>query len=96
MQISVRARDAAREAIPALVCADGSARPQLVDAHADPALHRLLLRFAEATGVPALLHTSLNLRGDPMVRGEEDAHALFTRSELDALVVEDRLYERGA
>jgi carbamoyltransferase len=94
MQVSVPVKQAAREALPALVHVDGTARPQLVDAETDPLFHRLLTRFAEETGVPALLHTSLNLRGDPMVRGEEDAHALFTRSELDALVVEDRLYER--
>ena len=44
--------------------------------------------------MPLLLHTSLNLRGDPPVRGEADALALHARSALPALVVERRLYAR--
>jgi carbamoyltransferase len=66
-----------------------------VHASEDPLFHALLSRFAAATGVPALLHTSLNLRGEPPVRGETDALTLLARSELPALVVEDRLYTRG-
>ena len=61
--------------------------------------HRLLTRFGEESGSPILLNTSLNLRGDPIVRGEADALALFERTQLDSLVVERRLYRarlRGA
>jgi len=89
------ATDAARAAAPALVHADGSARPQVVHAGADPLLHRLLTRFGEATGLPLLLHSGLGLRGAPPVRGEAEARALFARSALPALVVEDRLYARS-
>ncbi len=94
MQLQVPARAAMMAAAPAAVHADGTCRPQLVHAAEDPLFHALLTRFGEATGVPLLLHTSLNLRGEPPVRGEADALALFARSELPALVVEDRLYAR--
>jgi len=95
MQVNVRARAATIAAAPAAVQADGSCRPQLVHAAEDPLFHALLTRFGAATGVPLLLHTSLNLRGEPPVRGEADALALLARSELPALIVEDRLYTRG-
>ncbi len=95
-QMRVPARQAALDAAPAAIHVDGSARPQLVHAAEDPLFHALLRRFGDATGAPLLLHTSLNLRGDPPVRGEADALALLQRSALPALVVEDRLYAPGA
>jgi len=94
LQLAVPARPAAADAAPAIVHADGSCRPQLVHAAEDPLFHALLARFGEATGLPLLLHTSLNVRGEPPVRGEADALSLFARSALPALVVEDRLYRR--
>jgi carbamoyltransferase len=94
MQIRLDAKDRALGFAPAVVHVDGCARPQLVTAEHDALFHRLLVRFGEATGAPLLLHTSLNLRGDPLVRGEADGLSLFERTALDALVVEDRLYAR--
>ena len=94
-QVAVPARAAARDAAPSIVHADGSARPQLVAAVGDPLLHQLLMRFGDETGVPLLLHSGLGLRGAPPVRGEAEARALFARSALPALVVEDRLYTRA-
>ena len=96
MQLCVTARPAARERVPALVHADGSCRPQLVDAASDPLLHRLLVEWGRRRGAPVLLHTSLNLRGDPPVRGAEDARALWERSGLPAIVIGDRLLARAA
>lgn len=94
MQIRLTATDRALAFAPGVVHVDGCSRPQLVAAEQDPLFHRLLLHFGQATGSPLLLHTSLNLRGDPLVRGEADGRSLFERSALDALVVEDRLYAR--
>jgi carbamoyltransferase len=91
-QLRVPARDALRARAPAVVHADGSACPQLVTREDDPALHALLVAFGRAAGVPVLLHAPLCLRGDPPVRGEQDACALLQRSALPLLVVEDRLY----
>jgi carbamoyltransferase len=73
---------------------DRHARPHLVDRETDPLFHALLLRFGERTGMPVLLTTSLNQRGDPIARGEADALAVFQRSQLDLLVVQDRILAR--
>lgn len=94
-QAAVPARPAALDAAPSVIHADGSARPQVVTTTTDPLLHRLVARFGNETGVPLLLHSGLGLRGAPPVRGESEARALFARSGLPALVVENRLYTRG-
>jgi carbamoyltransferase len=95
MQLTLRARPRATERAPAVVHVDGTARAQLVHAAEDPLLHRLLLEWDRLTGAPVLLHTSLNLRGDPPVRSAEDAKVLWERSGLQAVVVGDRLLERS-
>jgi len=94
MQLTVRARPRTVDRLHAVVHVDGTSRPHLVHAGEDPLLHRLLLEWGKLTGAPILLHTSLNLRGDPLVRGADDARALWERSGLPVLVVEDRMLER--
>ena len=93
LRISAPATAATRELAPAVLHVDGSSRPLPIDAAQDPLFHRLLVRFGEETGCPMLLHTSLNGRGEPMVRTEVEARDLFERTDLDALLVEQRLYE---
>jgi len=95
LHVAARARNGSAEAIPSVLQGDANARPQLVDRGTDPALHDLLVQFGERTGVPVLVSTSLNLRGDPIARGEADATAVFERSGLDLLAVEGELRERG-
>src|SRR5262245_15681515 len=94
MLTAVAATAAGRAACPAALHVDGTARLQVVDAETDPLFHATLTRFAEHTGVPILLNTSLNARGQPIVRGAMAAHDLWQRSRVDALVVGRRLYER--
>ena len=90
MLAAVRARAQAYESIPAALHADGTARPQLIGAREHPRLHALLGAFEKRTGVPALLNTSFNDR-EPIVGVPEDALATYLRTEVDALVMEERL-----
>jgi carbamoyltransferase len=62
---------------------DGSARVQVVDAARSPVFHDLLARFGAATGVPVLLNTSFNVKGDPIASTPLDALATMHRGELD-------------
>jgi carbamoyltransferase len=81
-------REAARQLLPAAVHVDGSARPQTVR----PWQHRyraVIEAFADRTGVPAVINTSFNLAGEPIVLSPEDAVDTFLRSGLDVLVVDD-------
>ncbi len=91
MQYVVPVRDAG---IPAVTHVDGTARVQAVHASASPVFHRLLRRFGEITGVPVLLNTSLNRRGEPMAATAEDAVAIFEGSGLDTLVVGSRIVDK--
>lgn len=74
-----------RDEIPAVVHVDGSARPQVVVKETNPRYHLLIERFYEATGVPVILNTSFNLRGEPIVSSPADALSTFERSEMDSL-----------
>jgi carbamoyltransferase len=74
-----------RDQIPAVTHVDGTARLQSVTAGDSPLYHRLISRFADRTGVPVVLNTSFNLRGEPIVHRPGEAVADFLRSDLDAL-----------
>jgi carbamoyltransferase len=68
---------------------DGSARLQTVTAAFNPAFHRLISEFERRTGVPVVLNTSFNLRGEPIVLRPAEAVEDFVRSDLDALFLGD-------
>jgi carbamoyltransferase len=85
-----------RSTLPAVTHVDGSARVQTVTADANPALHALLRRFEALTGCPALVNTSFNVRGEPVVCSPDDAYRCFINSAIDVLVVGDLWLERAA
>jgi carbamoyltransferase len=87
-------RAATRERIEGAVQVDGRVRVHAVSADVEPELHALLAQFESETGVPALLETSLNLRGDPIARTAQDALGVLERTPLNALVIADRIYAR--
>ena len=78
---------ARRDVIPAVTHVDGTARMQIVHRAANPTYHRLITRFGQATGVPVLLNTSFNLRGEPIVNTPAEAFSTFARSGMDVLVL---------
>ena len=84
-----------RDAIPAVTHVDGTARLQSVDG-ASPLFRRLIERFDARTGVPVVLNTSFNLRGEPIVQRPEEAVADFLATDMDALVLGDVVVEKGA
>jgi carbamoyltransferase len=76
-----------RQELGAVTHVDGSARVQTVDAVENPLYHRLISSFGAATGVPVVLNTSFNLKGEPIVETPDDAIATFLASGMDALVL---------
>jgi carbamoyltransferase len=74
---------------------DGSARLQTVTEGSAPTLHRVLQEVERHTGVPAVLNTSLNGPGEPIVAGAADALGFFLAHPVDALLLGDLLFERG-
>ena len=95
MLFVVPASDKARADIPAVVHVDGTARPQVVCPKANPLYHRLISCFAEATGVSAVLNTSFNVAGEPIVNTPADAIRCFFGSGLDALVMGSFVLEKA-
>ena len=73
--------------VPAITHADGTARVQIVTAASNPTFHTLLRAFERRRGVPVLLNTSFNLRGEPMVDSPADAIRTFSVSGIDYLVL---------
>jgi carbamoyltransferase len=73
--------------LPAITHIDGSARVQTVSRERSPRFHRLLSAFDRLTGCPALVNTSFNIRGEPIVNSPADAYRCFMFTEMDALVV---------
>jgi carbamoyltransferase len=88
MLLVVPVRDDAVDRIPAVTHVDGSARLQTVRADTNPRYHRLIETFGDATGVPVVLNTSFNLRGEPIVNTPAEALHTFVRSGMEALVLD--------
>lgn len=76
-----------QEVLPAITHVDGTGRLQSVFEDTNPKYYNLIKRFGQATGVPVVLNTSFNLRGEPVVTTPEDAYSTFHRSEMDVLVL---------
>jgi len=73
--------------IPAVVHADGTARPQIVEEHINPLFFRLLREFGARTGTECLLNTSFNIKGEPIVCHPREAIRCFFDTGLDSLVI---------
>lgn len=82
--------------IPAVVHVDGTARVHTVSRSIDPLYWSLIRRFADRTGVPVILNTSFNLKGDPIVNSVKDAVETFYTSGLDALIIGPFVVEKGS
>jgi len=54
----------------------------------------LIERFGEATGVPVVLNTSFNLKGEPIVNTPANAFNTFSKCEMDCLVLGNFLIEK--
>ena len=80
--------------LPATTHVDGTARVQTVFKESNPLYYGLIERFGQATGVPVVLNTSFNLRGEPIVTTPANAFSTFSRSEMDCLALGDFLIEK--
>ncbi|MGH9744592.1 MAG: carbamoyltransferase family protein [Candidatus Acidiferrales bacterium] len=87
MILTAQVKPEKRGVIPAVTHADGSARPQTVERDVNPLYWRLIREFGNRTGVPVVMNTSFNLRGEPIVCTPTDAIRTFFSSGMDALVI---------
>jgi carbamoyltransferase len=85
-----------RDKIPAIVHVDGTARVQSVTEQSSPRLHRLLKEFDALTGVPVLVNTSFNVKGEPIVETPKDAMECFLTTGIHYLAMHDLLISKSA
>ncbi len=84
-----------RSTIPAVTHVDGSARIQTVRRDTNPLAYDILQAFYGRTGCPAIVNTSFNVRGEPIVCTPDDAYRCFMRTDIDVLVVESFVFEKS-
>ncbi|MEO5877935.1 MAG: carbamoyltransferase C-terminal domain-containing protein, partial [Streptosporangiaceae bacterium] len=95
MSIAVPGTPQGRAEIPAVFHGNGLARVQTVDHDRNPFLTAILEAFADLTGVPVLINTSLNIKGKPICGTAGMAVDCLTESGLDALLIDDRWYAKS-
>jgi carbamoyltransferase len=84
-----------RQVIPAVTHADDSARVQTVRRDVNPRYWDLISAFDRITGVPVVMNTSFNLRGEPIVSTPKDAIRTFYSSGMDFLVLGDNVIAKN-
>jgi carbamoyltransferase len=94
MILTAQVRPEKRSVIPAVTHVDGSARPQTAEKEINPLYWRLIDEFGKRTGVPVIMNTSFNLRGEAIVHTPTDAIRTFFSSGMDALVIGSYLVEK--
>jgi len=85
MTLTYRVRDEWQERMAAVVHIDGTVRPQIVTP-ADGWYYEVVKSYCEMSGYPALINTSFNSHGEPIVRARAEATAIAARAGLDYLV----------
>ena len=88
--------DGRRDLVAALHRADFTLRPQMLNREANPDYYAIISRFRDLTGIGALLNTSFNLHGEPIVASPTDAIRTMARSGLRFLALDRFLLAKPA
>ncbi|MAB80662.1 MAG: hypothetical protein CMJ89_15025 [Planctomycetes bacterium] len=89
-------REDKRAVLPAITHEDGSGRLQTVYKQSNPGYHRVIERFGEITGVPVVMNTSFNLKGEPIVEDPSHAFNTFSLSGMDLLFLNNYIVRADA
>jgi carbamoyltransferase len=82
------------EKIPAVTHVDGSGRLQTVRKFQNPLYYNLIKEFGKLSGIPILINTSFNIRGEPIVCSPYDAYKCMMGTGIDYLIMEKYLIKR--
>ncbi len=94
MLIAQEVKPAWRGKLEGITHVDGTARIQTVRRETNERLYRLLEEFEKRTGVPVLINTSFNVKGEPIVETPEDAVSCFLSTGIDYLAMHDWLVRK--
>jgi carbamoyltransferase len=91
MLLVARVREDKKHLVPAITHADGTARVQTVSREQNPLYYELIEEFGKLTGVPVLVNTSFNVRGEPIVCTPAEAFNSYSHTDMDYLVMGNAL-----
>jgi carbamoyltransferase len=95
MLFTPRVREEWRARLPSVTHVDGTARVQTVAADQNPRFHRLIAEFGKLSGIPVVINTSFNVRGEPIVCTPADALKCFLGTDIDFLAIGGFLVAKG-
>jgi carbamoyltransferase len=95
MMMAFDVRPDKRDIVPAVTHVDGSCRPQSISRDVNPVYWGILEAFHRKTGVPVLMNTSFNVRGEPIVCRPVEALRCYLATGMDALVIGSFLLRKG-
>lgn len=97
-------KEKGKREVPAVVHVDGSGRLQTLARQNNPLYYDLIAEYKKLTGVPIIINTSFNVRGEPIVCSPADAINCFLKTDIDYLVIDqfvcrktykERLFPKG-
>lgn len=94
MLLAAQVREDKKTVIPAVTHVDGSARVQVVNKGINARFWNLIKEFENLSGIPIVINTSFNLKGEPVVCTPDDAINSFKASEMDCLVLGNFVIEK--
>ncbi|MCG7498652.1 hypothetical protein MHO82_17430 [Vibrio sp. Of7-15] len=83
-----------RDYLGAVTHVNNTARPQTVEKHVNPEYYNIISAFHELTGCPAVLNTSFNVKGEPVVHSPSDAIRCFFSTGLDYVVIGNLIFSK--
>ena len=83
-----------RSDIPAVTHLDYSARVQTIDEERNPFMYKVIQQYKALTGYSVIVNTSFNVRGEPIINTAEDAYRCFMATDMDYVVIGNRLLEK--
>ena len=82
------------EKIPAVTHVDGTGRLQTVSKNSNPLYYKLINEFYNLTGVPVVINTSMNVKGEPIVNTPEQAYKMLTKTDMDCIFLGNFLVKK--
>jgi carbamoyltransferase len=93
MTVTCNVKPEWKDRIPAVVHVDGTARPQVVARETNPLYYDIIHEYERLTGIPALINTSFNVHGEPIINRLQDALKALQQGRVDYVVTERTLWK---
>lgn len=94
MTVAFKVKREWKDRIPEVVHVDGTCRPQVLEEEINPKFYKVIRNFYSHSGIPAVINTSLNRKGEAIVCSPEDALTMFRGSGLEYLAIGDFLIQK--